>query len=154
MKASEMNIQTLSRTTRRMLLAITCAAALASPILAQDPSTPPPPQHEGGPGGGPEMQQKRLEHMTAELNLTPDQVSQIKAIQDDGRQQMTAMRNDSSISGADRHAKMTALRDAQDARIKSVLTDEQKTKYDAMQANMRQRRGDGGQAPAPPPPAN
>ena len=126
-------------------------------MLAQDPSAPPPPQQQGGPGaGGPEMQQKRLDHMTKALNLTPDQVSQIKAIQDDGRQQMMAMRNNTATSGPDRHAKMMAMRDAQDAKIKAVLNDDQKAKYDAMQAKAHERReqhGAGDQAPPPPPPA-
>ena len=153
---------TSSSLARRVLLAVTCAAALSAPLLAQDPSAPPPPpaQQQDGPGrgrGGPEMQQRQLDHMTKALNLTPDQVTQIKAIQDDGRQQMMALRSDNSAAGPDRRAKMKDIHDAQELKIKAVLNDDQKTKYDAMQAKMRERREqhqDRDQAPPPPPPAS
>ncbi len=148
-----------SSLTRRVLLALTCAAALSAPLFAQDSSAPPPPpaQQQDGPGrgrGGPEMQQRQLDHMTRALNLTPDQVTQIKAIEDDSRQQMMALRSDSSTAGPDRRAKMKDIHDAQETKVKAVLNDDQRTKYDAMQAKMRERREqhhDGDQAPPPPP---
>ncbi len=112
--------------------------------------------------GGPEQQQRQLDMMTKQLNLTPDQVTQIKAIQDDGRKQAMAMRDDTTTSGDDRRAKMMTMRQAEQTKIKSVLTDDQKPKYDAMIAQQRQGRGNGGGGygggngnggPPPPPPA-
>jgi Spy/CpxP family protein refolding chaperone len=48
---------------------------------------------------------------------------------------------------------MMAIHQGEDAKVKSVLTDEQKAKYDAMQAKMREHREEhSGDQPAPPPP--
>ncbi len=141
------------------LLALCTAAAGATTMMAQDtpPAAPPPPYGQGrGPGGmgGPEQQERQLDMMTKQLNLTPDQVTQIKAIQADGRKQAMAMRDDTTTAGPDRRAKMTAMRDAEQAKIKAVLTDDQKPKYDAMLARQRERReqGAGGNGGPPPPP--
>ena len=147
----------------RMLLTFTCATALAVPAFAQEPTAPPPQQqtdHAGRGERGAEMQQHQLERMTKALNLTPDQVTQIKAIQDDGRQQMMALRNDNSTAGPDKHAKMMSLREAQESKMKGVLNDDQKTKFDKMLAREREHNEEhheghrgGEQTPPPPPPA-
>ncbi len=153
----------------RVALLALCTAAMGAgtTMMAQDtpPSAPPPASGQGrGPGGmgGPEQQQRQLDMMTKQLNLTPDQVTQIKAIQDDGRKQAMAMRDDTTTSGDDRRAKMMTMRQAEQTKIKSVLTDDQKPKYDAMIAQQRQGRGNGGGGygggngnggPPPPPPA-
>jgi len=152
----------------RLLLAMTCAACLAAPMLAQDPSAPPPPPQQQQPpqggwqGRGGDREGRELEHMTKALNLTPDQVTQIKAIHADGRQQMEALRNDTSTPQADKRAKFQALHQAQETKVKALLNDDQKAKYDAMQSRMRERQEDrpqgpraqpqGGDQPAPPPP--
>ena len=95
-----------------------------------------------------------MEFLTKKLNLTPDQVSQVKAIDDDTRKQMMALREDTSTPQADKHAKMMEIHKASQDKIRGVLTDDQKTKYDALQAEMRERRENhqGGQG-APPPPS-
>ena len=143
----------------RAALLDVCTSALAAPMLAQD-APPPPPQGQGGPGrGGPEQQQRQLDMMTKQLNLTPDQVTQIKAIQADGRSKNMAMRDDTSLSQEDRRAKMMSMRQDEQSKIRGVLTDDQKTKYDAMLKQMQERRGGGGYGggnggPPPPPPQN
>ena len=144
-------------TTRRLLLALTCAAALTAPIVAQDTSAPPPQQQAPGRG---DMQQRQLEHMTQALSLSPDQVTQVQAIQADGRQQMMAVRTDTSIAPAEKHARMTTIHDAQDAKIRAILNDDQRSKFDAMQAKMKEhqeqrheRQQEGEQTPPPPPSA-
>jgi len=129
---------------------------------AQDPSAPPPPPppgqdgpRHGGPGG---MRGNQVEFLTKKLNLTPDQVTQVKAIEDDSRKQMMALREDTSIAGADKRAKMMDIHKAAQDKVRALLTDDQKTKYDALQAEMRERMenrqgGPGGPPPPPPPPA-
>jgi periplasmic protein CpxP/Spy len=71
--------------------------------------------------------------------------------------QATAVRNDTSLSKTDQRSKMMDIRKASHDKIRAVLNDEQKTKYDAMQTKMRERRmrpqGDQGAPPPPPPPA-
>jgi periplasmic protein CpxP/Spy len=103
------------------------------------------------------MRGSRVEFLTKKLNLTPDEVSQVKAIEDDSRKQMMALREDASIAGADKRAKMMDIHKAVQEKIRSLLTDDQKAKYDALQAEMRERmenrRGGPGAPPPPPPPS-
>ncbi len=145
----------------RSLIALACAAGLAAaPAFAQDPGTAPaaPPSQQqpahgdwqGRGHGGPERQ---LEHLTKALNLTPEQVSQIKTIQSGTRQQMEALHADTATPQADKRARMMSLRQTEQASIKAVLNDDQKSKLEAMQAKMRERREEHEQGPPPPPPA-
>ncbi|GGA64259.1 hypothetical protein GCM10011507_14840 [Edaphobacter acidisoli] len=138
-------------------LALSTALLCSMPLVAQDNSAPPPPaaQDNAGPppqgrrGGG----ERDLKRMTKELNLSSDQVSQIKAFNEDSRKQMMALRDDSSLSQDDRRSKMMDIRKASQDKIRGVLNDDQKTKYDAMLADRRGHRRDGnGEAPPPPPP--
>jgi periplasmic protein CpxP/Spy len=143
-------------------LALGTIALVALPVMAQDPAAPPPapqgqagPQHgHGGPGG---MRGNQVDFLTKKLNLTPDQVTQVKAIDDDARKQFMALRDDTSISGADKRAKIMDIHKASQDKIRALLTDDQKTKYDALQEEMRDRmqnrRGGPGAPPPPPPPA-
>jgi periplasmic protein CpxP/Spy len=140
------------------LLALCTTALSALPAMAQD-SAPATPQDQAGPPhggrGSGQREEHQLEFLTKKLNLTPDQVSQVKAIDDDSRKQMMALHEDTSIPHADKHAKMMDIHKASQDKIRGVLTDDQKTKYDALQAEMRERRENhqGGQgAPTPPPP--
>ena len=89
--------------------------------------------------------------MTKKLDLTPDQVSQVKTIQADNETQMQAIHSDTSLQGPDRHAKMMDLHKAENDKIRAVLNDDQRTKYDAMQAKRQEHmRGDHNAPPAPP----
>jgi protein CpxP len=152
---------------RRLVLQIAVLVMVGTAVgaleaRAQDPSAPPPPPppgqdgtRHGGPGG---MRGNQVEFLTKKLNLTPDQVTQVKAIEDDSRKQMMALREDTSIAGADKRAKMMDIHKASQDKTRALLTDDQKTKYDALQAEMREgmenrRGGPGGPPPPPPPPA-
>jgi protein CpxP len=142
---------------RVAVLAIGATALSSLPGMAQDPSAPPPPpQDQAGPGhGGPGgMRGNQVDFLTKKLNLTPDQVSQVKAIDADTMTQMKALREDTSAAGPDKRAKMMDIHKASQDKIRALLTDDQKTKFDALQAQSRGRRGnpDGGDGPPPPPP--
>lgn len=92
--------------------------------------------------------------LTKRLNLTADQQAQVKAIDEDTGKQMMALRDDTSLSQDERRSKMMEIRKGSQDKIRAILTDEQKTKYDAMQAEMRERmkeRQQQGGAPPPPP---
>jgi periplasmic protein CpxP/Spy len=136
------------------MLALCATALYVAPIMAQDTAPPPPPagQMREGPGHRGDM----VEMLTKKLNLTPDQVTQVKAINDDSMTQAKAVRDDASLSQADRRSKMMDIHKASQDKIRGVLTDEQKTKYDAMQAEMKakmqERRQGGGDTPPPAPP--
>jgi protein CpxP len=137
----------------------TIGTALAAPQDAP-PAAPPdqaPPSADGG-GRGPRQGQamdpdRMVQQLTKQLNLSPDQATQIRPIVAEQVSQMTALRSDSSLAPRDRMAKMMSLREESATKIKAVLNPDQRTQYDAMQKQqmdrMRQQRGG---APPPPPP--
>jgi periplasmic protein CpxP/Spy len=139
-----------------VLLALCTTALSALPAMAQDPAPQPAQDQAGPPTGGHHGSGQREEHqiefLTKKLNLTPDQVTQVKAIDDDSRTQMMALRQDTTTAQADKRAKMMDIHKASQAKIRAVLTDDQKTKYDALQAQMKEHweSREGGQG-APPP---
>lgn len=146
---------------RVALLALCTTVLAAASILAQD-SVPPP---QDGPGmgqgmggrmgrGNPEkMEERQLQMMTKQLNLTPDQVTQVKGVFADSDAQMKALRDDTATAQADKRGKMRSIMEDRQTKVRAVLTDDQKTKYDAMQAKMRERRQErqdgGGDTPPP-----
>lgn len=143
---------------RAAALAFSGALLFALPVMAQDttpaPQGPPPGGHMGPRGAG--MEERQLEMLTKKLNLTPDQVSQVKAIDDDTMKQAQAVRADSSLSQADRRSKMMDIHKASTDKIRALLTPDQQTKYDALQAEMKakaqermQNRNGGAPPPAP-----
>ena len=156
-----MKLHALPRNLRSLAFVAVCGATLSTmPMLAQDNSAPPPPAQDGQgpPQGGhrdpAQMQARQLQMMTKRLNLSPDQVTQIKAIDDDQMTQVQALRSDTSTSRDDKRPKMMAIHQASTEKIRAVLNDEQKTKFDAMEAHRRDRMqggGDGQGAPPPPP---
>ena len=143
-------------------LALCTAVAGAVPMMAQDtaPAQDAPMRGPGGPGGGRGMGgERQMEMMTKQLSLTPEQVTSIKAIEADSQKQSMALREDTSTPQDQKRDKMMAIRTASQSKVKALLTDEQKTKYDTMMARMRERgpggRGPGGQdGPPAPPPSN
>jgi len=90
---------------------------------------------------------RQLEMLTKRLDLTADQQTKVKAIDEDTVKQMMAFRNDTSLSQDDRRSKMMDIRKSSQDKIRAILTDDQKTKYDALLAEMRDRMRQG-----PPPP--
>jgi protein CpxP len=147
-----------------------CTTLLSSvPMLAQDNLAPAPsqadqsapPADQSAPpmGGRGDRGGHQLERLTKKLNLSPDQVAQVQTIDQDTRTQSMAVRNDSSLAPADRRGKMMDIRKTSQDKIRAVLNDDQKAKYDAMLAQMQERRmnhqgGQGQDAPPPPPPAD
>jgi periplasmic protein CpxP/Spy len=156
-----------------MALLAVCSAALTAPValFAQDapPPPPPPPSHDGGGPGGDmaarmhDREQHQLDRMTKQLGLSDAQVVQVKQAFADSDAKIAAAFSDPN-AGGDRRSQMMALRQDREAKVRAVLTPDQQTKYDAMQAEMRDRGGDrggrgpggpggDGNAPPPPPPA-
>jgi hypothetical protein len=78
------------------------------------------------------------------VGLSADQVNQLRPILAEARSQQMAIRQDSSLAGQDRMAKMQSIRQDTDAKVMAVLNPDQQTKYKAMRAQMMQRRGPGG----------
>ena len=83
--------------------------------------------------------QREANRLAKKLNLTDEQKSQIVPILTDHQQQMKTIREDSSLSQQDRRAKMHSAWEDSDTKIKAVLNDQQKQKYEEMQ-QARQNR--------------
>jgi Spy/CpxP family protein refolding chaperone len=149
-----MKMTMLRKTVLRVVfLALSLTALSALPAMAQDPAAPPPPGQGGPRGGG--MRGHQVEFLTKQLNLTPDQVTQVKAIDADTWKQAKAVQDDTSVAGPDKRAKMMEIHKDSQEKIRALLTDDQKTKFDALQAQMREHRGNrgGGYGPPPAPPS-
>jgi Spy/CpxP family protein refolding chaperone len=151
---------------RGLVLALSTITMGGLTALGQDPGAPPPPPppaagQPGGPWGGhrdpAQMEARHIEHLTKKLNLTPEQAGQVKLIDDAQRTQMLALRDDTSTPREEKRGKMIAMLQETQAKIRAVLTDEQKPKYDEMVAHEKRGMGRGhggpnGRPDAPPPP--
>lgn len=147
--------------TRRSLAVLLCSAALAAvPSLAQTDAPPPPPDGAQGPPaaaygpprGGPDH---RAEMLQRQLDLTAEQTAQVKSLLEAEHARMEALHaNSASLSREDMRTQMMAIHQDGDTKLRALLTPEQVSKYNAMQARMREhmqeRREDGEAPPAPP----
>ena len=138
---------------RVAVLAIGATALSTLPAMAQDTSAPPQGQGHGGRGG---MRGHQVEFLTKKLSLTPDQVTQVKAIDADTWKQSKALHEDTTMAEADKRAKMMDIHKASQEKIRALLTPDQQTKFDALQAEMKSRMGNrhGGQGGPPPAPSS
>jgi Spy/CpxP family protein refolding chaperone len=118
--------------------ALSCGAGV---LLAQDSAPAQEPEHgqQGGFHGARMNPDQQAAMLQKRLGLTDDQVSQIKPILADRQQQMQAIREDSSAAPADRMAKARSVMQDSNAKIKAILTEDQRVKYDQMEQQMRGR---------------
>ena len=128
------------------------ASLFAMAVFAQQnpPAQPGGDQKQGGHGHmGPGMGNvdDHVKELTTRLNLTADQQTKVKAILEENHQQMQAIMNDKSLSMDDKHAKMKSMHDAIHAKVREVLTDEQKPKFDAMVKDMENNMHGHGKGP-------
>jgi periplasmic protein CpxP/Spy len=115
---------------------------------------------QGGPGGGmghggrhmPSVDDQ-LSDLSSKLKLTDAQKPQVRAILQDQQDQMKQVMENSSGSREDNRAKMHEIHQASSAKIRDLLTDDQKAKYDKMQAERQKhwQGREGGNGSAPPP---
>ncbi len=70
-----------------------------------------------------------------QLNLSEQQKAEIKAIMQNTRTQVQAIRNDSNLSPEAKRSKIKEIRDASKAKIMSILTPEQRQKLDELKKN-------------------
>jgi Spy/CpxP family protein refolding chaperone len=147
-------LQLARRTALTMGMMFAGCSALWAQAGAQA-APPPGGMHQRGFGV-----ERELRQLTLVLTLTDAQQAQVKTLLMEQRQQMEALRKPAASSDATGEApqpsweQMGAIRDATEAKIAAVLTDEQKPKFAAWQQQRKQmmerRRGQQGQhAPAP-----
>ena len=73
----------------------------------------------------------------AGLNLTEEQQSKMKTLNEDGRKQIEAVKNDASLNDDQKKSKIAELRKEHNDKRKALLTDEQQKKWEEM---MKERR--------------
>ena len=136
-----MNMKMLRRYAMRAGAVAMCSAALcAVPMMAQ-----------GGGGRGMMAPDAQVAALDTAVTLTADQKTAALKIYTDGAAKMTALRG-ATPPDPDMRTKMTTIRTDENTAIRALLTDAQKTKFDAMpQPGRRGGGGGGGGAPMPPP---
>jgi septal ring factor EnvC (AmiA/AmiB activator) len=133
-----------------------CTALAGVVVLSMATLNAMPAMAQGGGGGGRMMMSpdQQVAAIDKAVTLTDDQKPKVLAIVQDSQKKMADLRN----SGEDFQTlrpKMMEIRQDQNDKIKALLTDDQKTKYDAYIASMR-RGGPGGMGGPPaggPPPS-
>lgn len=80
------------------------------------------------------------EEMFKDLNLTDVQKASIKKSFDEQKAKMDELRGNTSLSDADKRTQMKVMRDDQQAKLKSILTPEQNTKWEAARQKMMDER--------------
>lgn len=70
--------------------------------------------------------------MQKQLNLTEDQVTKLKAMQEQNQQEMKQLRNDTSVTEANKRIRMEELRKGRKQELESILTPEQQKKFKEM----------------------
>jgi Spy/CpxP family protein refolding chaperone len=135
---------------RSAVLVCGLSIAAVSAAVAQDQAPPPPPPGTsmqgpppGGGRGGMMDPGRRTDMLKQNLNLSDDQASQVKAIFEDSRTKMEGLRSNSSLSQDDRRSQMMTIRKAENDKVEALLTPDQKTKYAALQEQMRGRMRNG-----------
>lgn len=122
----------------RFLVVAFAFAALSLPALAQNAG-----QGQGMRHGMPSVDE-RLQHLTKMLNLSSDQQAKVKTILEEQRDQMTALKGDTSMSQQDRRAKFQSIHQDAHQKIEGVLNDEQKAKFEQMQTQHKMGAGEAG----------
>ena len=122
---------------RLITLLASCLFAMAA-LAQQNPPAQESGEHKHGGHMGPGMGNvdDHVKELTTKLNLTADQQAKVKSILTEHHQQMETTMKDSSLSKEDKHAKMKSEHDSVHAKVREVLTDEQKPKFDAMVKDM------------------
>ncbi len=100
----------------------------------------PLPQYGGRRMRGPMTPADHLARMTKQLKLTDEQQAKIKPILEEQHQKMMDLRQDTSMSRADRFAKFREVRQESMEKIKPILNPDQQKKWEEIQQKRRERR--------------
>jgi len=118
-----------------LLLAGTFTSATFAQSNTQEQSAPPAATQPSQKSG----QRMHGEDRFAGLNLTEDQKAQIKKIHEDAKAKADAVKANTSLSDADKKAKVKEIHHAAMKQVRGVLTPEQR---EQLRAKMRERRAE------------
>jgi Spy/CpxP family protein refolding chaperone len=122
---------------RLLTLLAACLFSMAA-LAQQNPPAQESGEHKNGGHMGPGMRSTDdlVKDLTTKLNLTADQQTKVKTILDENHQKMQITMKDESLSKEDKHAKMKEMHESVHAKVRDILTDDQKPKFDAMVKDM------------------
>ena len=141
--SGETTMKTLKYALLMLALFITPAA-----LIAQAGDAPGGGQMEAGPHTA--SVDDQLADLSQKLNLTDAQKPQVKTILQEQHDKMKQVMENSSASHDESRSKMRSIHEASRARIRTLLTDDQKATFDKIQGphrHMGEKHGEG----APPP---
>jgi len=104
-----------------------CAAGLTFAQTSQDTQAPAPENHAGHYTA--ESVDQHLRMLSEKLNLTDDQKAKLKPILQDNMEQIKAVRENSSFSEEQKHAKLKSIHDSMHDQINAMLTPKQQAKF-------------------------
>lgn len=81
--------------------------------------------------------------MKEELNLSKEQSEKMKVIHQDTKARMQTLREDKTLSDADRKVKVSAIMKERKERVDAILNAEQKEKMKLWEGKMKEHRKDG-----------
>jgi Spy/CpxP family protein refolding chaperone len=97
----------------------------------------------GSTTGGTETKEEapdRLEHLSQELNLSPEQKDKLRPILKQQEQEMIALRHDPNLTEEQKRAKEREIHQTFKPQIESVLAPQQRTKFRQMRRQVIERR--------------
>ena len=138
---------------RLIAAAIFVTASAGCVAIAQaDPTTPPAPV--AVPAAAPAPHHAGIGSFLAQLGLTPDQKTKVKAVDANSKAEWQAAKADTSLTPAELKAKAVQIHKETVKGILAVLTREQKTKLKALEKAAKANEAAPAPAPAPAPAAN
>ena len=119
--------------TRHAKALVLLTAILMLPLLvqAQDASSMASPDKQAA--------MAKLQNMSAQLNLTPDQKKQMLPIMMEEASKMKALKSDTSLGPLQKAMQMKDLGTQMDAKVKPILNPDQYQKFEAMRAQEREQ---------------
>jgi Spy/CpxP family protein refolding chaperone len=137
------------RQIKTIIFTAVCVLGLAAFAQQQNPSAQAPSSGDQAARHMAPSVDDQLKSLTTQLNLTADQQAKIKPILEDQHQQAQSVMSDTALSQDDRRNKMRSLHESSSAKVRDVLNDDQKKKFDAWQQEMhdRMRQHPGGDVP-------
>jgi periplasmic protein CpxP/Spy len=123
--------------TKWMAGVLGAALAIGVPVFAQNApdSSQQSQQTQAAPNG--HRYGNRMQKLSQELNLTPDQQTKIKPIFQQARAQAKTIRQDTSLSQDQKRAKMKELHENTMAQLNGILTPEQQSQLKQLQEQRR-----------------
>ncbi len=121
------------------LAGLVAAAAVALGTVAMQAQTTTPDQTQPGANAPSERQnrrgqmgenrEQRFQELSQKLNLTPDQQTKVKAIMDQRRNDMMALRNDTSLTPDQKRDKAQQINQSFHTQMQGVLTPDQQKQF-------------------------